>query len=95
MARGILLSRTLAKSSGRAHIRRLGDETVILHLSRGIYFGLDAMGTIVWERLQEGDTPEAILAYIRANLSNVPGTVEAEVTHFLMQLLENELIAPR
>lgn len=74
---------------------RLGDETVILHLSRGIYFGLDAMGTIVWERLQEGDTPEAILAYIRANLSNVPGTVEAEVTHFLMQLLENELIAPR
>lgn len=29
---------------------RLRDETVILHLQSGIYFGLDTVGTVVWER---------------------------------------------
>jgi hypothetical protein len=74
---------------------RLGDETVILHLERGIYFGLDAVGTIVWERLQAGDTPEAICAYVRASFDEVPGSVEDDITAFLGQLLENSLIESR
>lgn len=73
---------------------RLGDETVILHLGSGIYFGLDAVGTIVWERLQKGDTPEAAIAHVRATFDDAPATVEADVTGFLAQLLEHALIEP-
>lgn len=71
---------------------RLGDETVILHLEQGAYFGLDAVGTVVWERLQGGDTPAAICAYVRANFDDVPETVEGDITAFLEALLEKSLI---
>ncbi len=71
---------------------RLGEETVILHLGSGIYFGLDAVGTIVWERLQQGDTAEAAIAHISATFEDAPDTVEADVTGFLAQLIEHALI---
>lgn len=31
----------------------LGEEAVILHTERGIYFGLDPVGTRVWQLIQE------------------------------------------
>ncbi|MEE4316381.1 MAG: PqqD family protein [Erythrobacter sp.] len=74
---------------------RLGDETVILHLERGTYFGLDVVGTIVWERLQAGDTPEDIAAHVRASFDEVPESVENDITTFLEALLENQLIERR
>jgi hypothetical protein len=74
---------------------RLGDETVILHLDRGIYFGLDAVGTIVWERLQMGDTVEAVCAHVRKSFADAPDTVEEDVAELLGQLLEQALIERR
>jgi hypothetical protein len=32
---------------------QLGDETVILHLEDGVYYGLDPVGTSIWHLLQE------------------------------------------
>ena len=32
---------------------QMGDETVILHLEDGVYYGLDPVGTSVWHLLQE------------------------------------------
>lgn len=31
---------------------RLGDESVILHLNDGIYYGLDAIGTQIWTQFE-------------------------------------------
>jgi hypothetical protein len=36
--------------------RRVGDETVILDLAGGTYFGLDPVGTRVWQLMGEGKT---------------------------------------
>lgn len=36
--------------------RQVGDETVILDLGRGMYFGLDPVGTRIWQLLAEGCT---------------------------------------
>lgn len=74
---------------------RLGDETVILHLTRGIYFGLDAVGTLIWERLRAEDKPTAIASFIAANFEAAPEMADNDVMAFLEQLLENELIVPR
>ena len=35
---------------------RMADETVILHLSGGTYYGLDGVGTAIWGLLQEPRT---------------------------------------
>jgi hypothetical protein len=71
---------------------RLGDETVILHLGTGTYFGLDPVGTVVWEALQPGATPKALCANVRQRFADAPATAEADVTAFLAQLLDHALI---
>ncbi len=73
---------------------RLGEETVILHLGSGTYFGLDAVGTLVWEAMAGGQTatPASLCAHVRASFSDAPDTVEADVTAFLQQLVAHDLI---
>ena len=73
---------------------RLGKETVILHLGSGTYFGLDPVGTVVWERLKAGDVPRAICAHVRAVFADAPDSVEGDVASFLEDLAENGLIEP-
>ena len=34
--------------------RMVGEETVILHLESGIYFGLDPVGARAWQLIQAG-----------------------------------------
>lgn len=73
---------------------RLGSETVILHLGSGIYFGLDAVGTVIWEALGSGQSvsPREVCAHVRMRFQDAPDTVEADVTAFLAQLVEHGLI---
>jgi hypothetical protein len=73
---------------------RLGEETVILHLGSGTYFGLDAVGTRVWELLREGATPQAICASLREEFEDTGEALEADILGFLGQLAENRLIGP-
>ena len=71
---------------------RLRDETVILHLQSGLYFGLDAVGTLVWTCLEAGDTPANIIAKVNETFTDKPETVARDLTDFLTQLLHNDLI---
>lgn len=73
---------------------RLGEETVILHLGSGTYFGLDAVGTVVWEQLQQTQAPQAVCAHLRQVYPEAPPTMEAEVTSFMAELLAHDLIRP-
>ena len=73
---------------------RLGEETVILHLGSGTYFGLDAVGTRVWELLREGATPQTICATLREEFEGTGETLETDILGFLGQLAENRLIGP-
>lgn len=71
---------------------RLREETVILHLQSGLYFGLDAVGTLVWGCLEAGDNPANIIAKVNETFPDRPETVESDLTEFLTQLLDNDLI---
>ena len=72
---------------------RLGDETVILYLGNSTYFGLDAVGTLIWEGLGEGPrTPSELCAAVRAAFDDAPESVESDVALFPAQLAEQGLI---
>ena len=36
--------------------RQVGDETVLLHLGSGTYYGLDSVGQSIWLLMREGKT---------------------------------------
>jgi hypothetical protein len=46
--------------------RRIGDEHVILDVDRGIYFGLDPIGSRIWELLEGEATCDEIAATLAA-----------------------------
>jgi hypothetical protein len=70
----------------------LGHETVILHLESGVYFGLDKVGTRVWNLLAEPRTVSELRDAIVARFEVEPGPCEADLLRLLAQLLEKGLV---
>lgn len=71
----------------------VGDETVILQLKNGAYFGLDAVGTRIWALLKEGHSPAAICAQMADEYDVAPEVLEADVRRLLGELEANEIVA--
>ena len=63
----------------------LAGEIVILDLTRGVYYGLDAVGAHIWALLQEPRSVEAIRDAILAEYEVEPERCE----HDLLALLGN------
>lgn len=64
----------------------VGDETVILHLVNGTYFGLDAVGTRIWALLKEGVATPAICRRLADEYGVDLATIEADARKFLSDL---------
>ena len=71
---------------------RVGDETVLLHLKSGTYFGLDPMGTRIWTLLREGVAPAEICARIAREFDVEPARVEADARQFLSALKSHDIL---
>jgi len=74
---------------------RLGEETVILHLESVVYFGLDAIGTRIWEVLQKGASPDVICKIIRQEFTEVGDALESDIRGFFSQLSTHKLISEK
>jgi hypothetical protein len=70
----------------------VGGETVILHLGNGHYFGLDAIGTLLWEGLQAGKLPSEVCEDILAGYEVERDEVERDLARFLAELEEHDLV---
>jgi hypothetical protein len=80
------------KASPDAFASAVGDETVLLQVKRGIYYGLDAMGTRFWAGLNEGRSPAEICEKIAAEYGVAIETVETDARAFLEDLKANEIV---
>lgn len=86
-----ILTRQLLPSD-QAVESRVGEETVILHLESGAYYGLDHMGTRVWELLKEGVAPIEIGRILVRDHDAPPEIVEADVRRLLSELHAHGII---
>ena len=73
--------------------RLVGEETVLLDLASGHYFGLDSVGKLIWESVSEGKTLAAAVDAIVAEYEVEKSQAEADVTAFASQLVERGLLA--
>ena len=75
--------------------RDLEGESVLLHLGSGQYFGLDEVGTFVWNRLAEGlDVPE-VEEKVLAEYDAEPAQVRADVNRIVGELCDHGLLEIR
>lgn len=71
----------------------LNEETVLLNLETGVYFGLDQIGTIIWSALAEQiDDRSLIVDRIVEAFDVDRQQVEGDVDAFLSSLRDNHLI---
>jgi len=72
--------------------RLVGDETVLLDMASGFYFGLDGVGKLIWESVADGQT----IAQTAANIANEYDVeqerAQSDVIDFVSDLLERGLL---
>lgn len=67
-------------------------EAVLLHLAQGKYFGLDAVGTRIWELAVAHGTVGAMLEHVLAEFDVEPDRLESDLEDLLNALAENDLV---
>jgi len=72
--------------------RLVGEETVLLDLASGVYFGLDGVGKRIWENVAEGNSLSAAVEVIVAEYEVEEAQAQADVIAFANQLIERGLI---
>ena len=72
--------------------RLVGDETVILDLSSGIYFGLDGVGKRIWEAVAEGLSLDETASVITSEFDVDEAQAQADVIEFAGNLVERGLL---
>ena len=80
------------KPSGDAFATAVGNETVLLQVKSGIYYGLDEIGTQLWEGIKRGSTPLETCQAIAAECAVSLETVKADARAFLEDLKTHEII---
>ena len=74
--------------------RELGGETVLLNLESGVYYGLDSIGTRVWQLLQD-HTPGEVCAIMIGEYDVSADVLENDVVRLVHELSEKGLLLPR
>ncbi len=72
--------------------RLVGDETVLLDLSSGIYFGLDGVGKRIWESVADGLSLGETAAAIAAEFEVEETQAQADLIAFATDLVERGLL---
>jgi len=73
--------------------RLVGDETVLLDLASGNYFGLDGVGKRIWESLSEGKSLSEIVLIVVAEYEIHEDKAQEDVLAFTTDLVERGLLA--
>lgn len=79
--------------SPQALSRTVGDETVILDLESGTYFGLDPVGARMWQLLGEGKSFAEVCNAILDEYDVPRERLEADLLALAAQLAEHRLIS--
>ena len=72
--------------------RQLGGETVLLHPDSGFYFGLDIMGTLVWQFLEEHGRLQPVLEALIREFEVEEERCRADLLRLVGEMLENGLV---
>lgn len=67
-------------------------ETVLMSIEHGSYFGIGGTGSLIWERLEEAQTEDALVEAVRARYDVSEEDCRRDVTAFLARLIENGLV---
>ncbi len=72
--------------------RQVDEETVLLDLASGVYFGLDGVGQRIWELISEQKTIAETAATLTAEFEVEEDRAQTDVVDFVSDLIERGLL---
>lgn len=72
---------------------KIGDEAVLLHLGTGVYYGLDSVGSRMWDLLVETGDPEIVLQRILEEFDVSSDVASRDLERLLSELVEKKLVS--
>jgi hypothetical protein len=72
--------------------RFVGEEGVLVNLSTELYFGLNPVGTRMWNALSSGDSIQAAYDALLEEYEVEPAQLRADLEELIEQLLRQKLI---
>ena len=72
--------------------RMIGEETVILNLDTESYYGLDPVGTRLWELISEKGDLKAVFEIARAEYEVAPAELERDLLSLTEELVAQGLL---
>ena len=72
--------------------RQVGDETVILDLTSGMYFGLDPVGARIWQLLSEGQQVDAVVSILLNEYEVPEEQLRQDVNSLVSELVSRGLV---
>lgn len=79
--------------SPQAVARQVGDETIILHIRSGTYFGLDPVGARIWYLMEEGKTLAEICNTMLNEYEVSREELERDAVTLVRELLARDLVS--
>jgi len=70
----------------------LGGETAMLDMKEGVYYGLNEMGTIIWELIQQPITIQTIINTIMGEYEVDEETCFSDLVELIDQMSKNGLV---
>lgn len=88
----IVSDSVVSKDPSQIISRTVDDEALIIHLSSGSYYSLNAVGTRVWESIDGLRTAGEVAEIIHQEYDFDFATVETEVMSLLADLVQEGLV---
>ncbi len=80
------------KVSNEVVFRILGGEAVLLNLTSGTYFGLDEVGTRMWQFLSEHGSSEKVIELMLKEYEVEEAVLQSDLDELVKDLLQHGLV---
>jgi hypothetical protein len=80
------------RASDDVVMRELDGEAVLLNLASGMYFGLDSVGTRIWQLIDQHHSLSAVVKAMCEEFDAPPDTIERDVLRLVTELVEKGIV---
>jgi len=70
----------------------VGGELVLMSVDHGRYYGLDDIGSDIWEQTEQAISVRQLCDWLSAKYEGDPAVIERDVLHLLAELAAQDLI---
>ena len=83
---------TRIRAPGEVMSTQLDGEMVLMHVSKGEYFGLDEVGTFVWELLSQPVSIGQLCSAVEEEFDVAPDLCESDILSLIERLEDEDLV---